>query len=563
MRKLLSLVAAVVALLGLLASDALAQAPAAPPAPKVTINGLVDNVTSWTKNLSIVDLNAGRPGDSEWYARTRVRPDITGEVGTTKFVLGLEIDHTWGQTGAQDTNVCLGTACPASNAQRFGTTHGLDLNTDVQGIIELKWAYTEFDLPWVPGARLRLGAQPFAATYKVGVLATGDFAGAHLTWGVTPGIRLNLTYVQAEEESTGVRDNFLRGEDWAFIGSVEISPFKGLDIRPIYAYFKADGTTSGAARQGRGGVSNTATFFAACAAPPGTCPSNQFQETRHTIGVDARWKMGPFSLEPTIFYQFGERDILVPTTIAATLPTGATVLAPSGFPGAGTRRSQDLDAWFIDVRGGWQAGPLLLEGAVIYTTGNKAKEDVRNAKNDVNFFQPISTDTSYYAGWAEVWALGIDYFNILYASAAGLNPGVAIGYDKYGLFRLGARASYALTPAFTVRAALNANWTAEKVDTNGTIAAATGITPSATTPTATTPATVGGGKDRYLGTELNLGFTYRFAPGVAFDLVGSYMWAGDALGAAAATNANTGVTSTVAKDPKDIQAITARVRYTF
>ena len=532
MRKLLSLVAAVVVLLGVVASDALAQAPAQAPAPKVTINGLVDNVTSWTKNLSIVDLNAGRPGDSEWYARTRVRPDITAELGTTKFVLGLEIDHTWGQTGGTDTNVCLNSgasACSTSgNFQRFGTTHGLDLNTDVQGVIEIKWAYTEFDVPWISGARLRLGAQPWAVTYKTSVLAGGDFPGAHFTWGITPGIRLNLTYAQVEEESTGTRDGFGRGEDWAFIGSVEISPFKGLDIRPIYAYFKADGTTSGAARQGRGGLSNTAAFF----------PSNAFQETRHTLGVDARWKVGPFSLEPTVFYQFGERDILV----------------PAGFPNAGTKRSQDMSAWFVDVRGGWQAGPLLLEGAVIYTTGNKATENVRNPSTTVNFYQPISTDTSYYTGWAEVWALGIDYFNILYAQAAGLNPGVAIGYDKYGLFRLGARASYALTPAFTLRAAVNANWTAEKVDTDGAITAAAGITPSATSP---------GGNERYLGTEVNLGFTYRFAPGIAFDMVGSYMFAGDALGAAAATNSNTGVVSTTAKDPKDIQAITARVRYTF
>lgn len=503
MRKLLSLVAAVVALLGLVASDALAQQA---PAPKVTINGLVDNVTSWTENLSIVDLNAARPGDTEWYARTRVRPDITGEVGTTKFVLGLEIDFTWGQTGASDVTA----------PNRFGTSSSADLNTDMLGNIELKWAYTEFDLPWMPGARLRLGAQPWAATYKPAVLATGDFAGAHFTWGITPGIRLNLTYAQVEEESTGLRDGFGRGEDWAFIASVEISPFKGLDIRPIYAYFKADGITSGAARQGRGGVSNALAFF----------PTNAFQETRHTLGVDARWRMAPFYLEPTVFYQFGERDILV----------------------GGAKRTQDRSAWFLDVRGGWQAGPLLLEGAVIYTTGNKATDNIAGGA-DLDYFEPISTDTSYYAGWAEIMALGIDYFNILYAGAAGLNPGVAIGYDKYGLLRLGARASYALTPAFTVRGAINVNWTAEKVDTDGTIAAATGVTP------------VGGGDDRYLGTEVNLGFTYRFAPGVAFDMVGSYMFTGDALGATTATGTNG--TARPARNPDDIKAITARVRYTF
>jgi hypothetical protein len=168
---------------------------------------------------------------------------------------------------------------------------------------------------------------------------------------------------------------------------------------------------------------------------------------------------------------------------------------------------------------------------------------------DVNYYQPISTDTSFYGGWAEIWALGIDYFNIIYSRAAGLNPGVAIGYDKYGLIRVGGRVSYAITPAFTVRAAANASWTAEEVDTGGTIAVATGLTPTS------------GGDERYLGTEVNVGFTYRFVPNVALDVVGSYMFSGDAL-ASATSLSNNGVTRTNT-DPSDIQAVTARVRYSF
>src|SRR5436853_6159496 len=59
--------------------------------PKVTITGFVDNMTTWTNNMSNVDNNYARTNDKEWYSRTRVRPDITAEVGTTKFVLGLEL----------------------------------------------------------------------------------------------------------------------------------------------------------------------------------------------------------------------------------------------------------------------------------------------------------------------------------------------------------------------------------------------------------------------------------------------------------------------------------------
>src|SRR5205823_14645523 len=45
-----------------------------------------------------------------------------------------------------------------------------------------------------------------------------------------------------------------RNDNWALIASFEMSPFKGLDIKPMYSYFEAVGQTSGAARQGRGGV---------------------------------------------------------------------------------------------------------------------------------------------------------------------------------------------------------------------------------------------------------------------------------------------------------------------
>jgi hypothetical protein len=62
---------------------------------------------------------------------------------------------------------------------------GLDLNTDVAGLFEIKWIYTEFDLtrkdsllPSIPILTVaRAGRQPFAtiANYEV-YYANGDFA---------------------------------------------------------------------------------------------------------------------------------------------------------------------------------------------------------------------------------------------------------------------------------------------------------------------------------------------------------------------------------------------------
>jgi hypothetical protein len=375
----------------------------------------------------------------------------------------------------------------------------------------------------VPG-RIRLGAQPWEATYKSGVLATGDFAGVHNTIQWAPMIRSNFTFAQIEESSTGPTDNFIRGDDVAFIGSVEITPFKGLDIRPIVSYAELYGIT-GQARLGRGGVSNTAGFFPA----PGTAGiAAGAVETRWTVGVDARWRFGAFSLDPTVMYQGGTRDIV---------PTGGVLV------------EQRRSAWLADLRAGWQAGPLLIEAAGIYTTGNKAGDDIAGGTN-MDFYEPISTDSGFYGTWAEIWALNIDYFNSLRPRAAGVNTITSIGYDKYGLIRAGVRASYALTPAFTLRTAATANWTAEDVDTSSTLTNAGGLAPGD-----------GSGDTRYLGTELNLGFQWRFAPNVAFDTVASYMFAGNALATHLTTN-NAGVARN-GRNPQDIQAVSARIRYSF
>ena len=92
--------------------------------------------------------------------------------------------------------------------------------------------------------------------------------------------------------------------------------------------------------------------------------------------------------------------------------------------------------------------PLAAMG--MWTSGDSAKS---NPFKTIGYFQPLDTDTSYLADWGtQILSLGIDYFHILYNNAGGLNPGVAIGYDKYGRKQVGAKVAYAVTPAFTVGA---------------------------------------------------------------------------------------------------------------
>src|SRR4029453_5236862 len=123
---------------------------------------------------------------------------------------------------------------------------GLDLNTDVAGLFEIKWIYTEFDLtgkdslmPFIPILTVaRLGGQPFGtiANYKV-YYANGDFAGVDLSSTFTPEIKNHFAWVDVEDQLAGgnragsaavagtgetLRTN--RGKDFAFIESLEITP---------------------------------------------------------------------------------------------------------------------------------------------------------------------------------------------------------------------------------------------------------------------------------------------------------------------------------------------------
>src|SRR5207245_1376263 len=101
----------------------------------------------------------------------------------------------------------------------------------------------------------RAGGQPFAtiANYKV-YYANGDFAGLDLYSTFTPDIKNHLAFVVVEDQLAGgnrstATTRTSRGEDYAFIISPELTPFKGLDLKPMFSWFHADGLTAGAARR--------------------------------------------------------------------------------------------------------------------------------------------------------------------------------------------------------------------------------------------------------------------------------------------------------------------------
>ena len=566
-RTSLAVLMIALALVALAAPLAYAQAPA----PKVTINGLIDNVTSYSQNISNYNGGLFNRKDSMWYYRTRGRFDIIGEVGKAKGVLGLELDHVFGQAGSNDSTIVNAGAASGTAVQTgFGTDGSFDLNTDSRGIIEIKWLYVEFPVPLIPvPTTARLGAQPFGslANYKLAVYATGDFPGVSITSQITPNFKFVATYVQVEENLAGTQTKSnlgivgsglstqTRGDDFSYIIAPEITPFKGLDIKPMFSMFYGQGTTNGSARAGRGGINTTTSYTSGAGDVRGG-----MNEYRYTVGLDSRLRMGPFSLDPTVLYQFGNKAVCGASAVAAqcgaTTAANAAAFASSGAV-PGRKYYPNLDAWLVDVRAGFQLGPLLIEALAAYSTGNSARN---NTLGTVRYFQPLDLDTGYQADWgSSITALGIDYLNAWNEAAGRIAyPGNQIGWDKYGRMQFGAKATYAITPELSVMAGANLHWAAEKMDRDGSVVTAgQGITPVfAGTPPRGTHGGWGFGSDRFVGTELMALLTWRFAPGLAWDNQFGYMFMGPALD---------GVTDPTlgGRNTHDPFMLTSRVRFTF
>lgn len=540
MRRYWVLALAVIALLGMLAPEAFAQAPA----PKVTINGLIDVITSASDNLSQSDGDFTRTRDNEWLSRQRGVFTFTGEVGKAKGVLALEIDFGWGMTVTNFTGSTLSGGGPTTPGNVAFVNTNAGSGVDILNAIEIKNLYIDFPMPFIPWpTQARLGAQPFNVTYKPAVLGFTDMPGVSLTTAFTPAVRGHFFYAQIDEaawgnagrgrarglSSSALTSNNTRGDDFTIVTSVEVTPQKGLDLRPLYAYLYMDG----------GFISGTNNSGVGLSLGKGGIPSSLLTAagnvwTRHYLGLDARWKSGPWSLDPTFIYMIGDREI------SQTADNTTKKL------------SQETRSWLLDVRGGYTAGPLKLEGFGMATPGNRARDNV-GVTGVYRAYHPISNDAAYGSTWTEFFALNsVDYFKESFTM--GALQGAAIGFDQYGRWSLGLKPSYAVTPQLTLRGLVAGNWTVEKVDIDGTdsVGAGTGRTPAADRK----------GEETFIGVEFNGGLTYTILPGLTFDWMVGWLVAGDALGQCKAELINR-LCAAGRGDPQDAAVTAARVRFTF
>jgi hypothetical protein len=562
MKRSIVFTAAVFVIVAMLAAPSFAQTPA----PKVTINGLVDFVTTWHVNMGAGTASPGAttldttdPREKGWYSRERGVFTITGEIGRAKGVWAIELDFSngAGNFGANANTGFLNVMGPSAN----GTTSPFNLDTDTKGAVETKWLYLETPitgpgslLPFIPVNTIaRMGGQPAVGhDYKPGVLLTGDIPGITLLTTWAPNVRSTVTYVQIGEAlDRGIALH--QKDDFAILASLEAEPFKGLTVKPTFAYAFYNGGNCGLTNLGTfgyGGYSPTTNCPSTIATPGAALPSVASTPggvghdiERYYFGGDVRWTMGPFSLQPTFLYLWGRQEV------------------PFRAP-AGTNpyvNNVPIRAFLADTVAGFRTGPLLIEVRGMYNPGVGANNDVQNGGGGtIRTFQGINTGYSYMSGWTEIWKGDIDYNLSLSTGRPAIEMRNSPSFDKYGRIFAGLAVDYSLTPALSMRALTNVSWTDTAVDTKGTGANATGITPS------TNP--FSRGKERYLGNEWIVGLTYRFAPNIVFDLVGATLITGPALDIQRSATSDRGPCSTDGVptcQSRNVYKATARVRLTF
>src|SRR5262245_6682917 len=443
----------------------------------------------------------------------------------------------------------------------------MDLDTDVASAIETKWLYIETPatgagsfLPWIPfESMIMAGALPWRGTdYKTGILLSGDGPGFTLRTNWTPDIRSTFSYVMVGQmiddlQAPGANNN------WAIAASLEADIFKGLTVKPTFAYASIRGGNCGTNNLGSyayagyqpntcGG--NNVTSTGGATFPNlinGVVPASPLDSWRYTIGGDVRWTIGGFSLQPTFYYQWGTAQSYTGGNVNVTTLNGL----PSGPCPAGQvcgKRDNNISAFLFDTIAGYRIGPLNMQGRFMYTPGTPANQVINNGA-DLNAYRQINSGFGYMSGWTELQVGGIDYImsGLMVGSTEGLVLRSSPSYDKYGRIWAGTAIDYSLTPALVFTALGNISWTANKVNTNslfstiglipcpGRPLAAFGARGLAHSPNPASPNFTGcvsngrGNADQYYGTEAALGMTYRFAPNVALDLAAGYMWTGSAL----------------------------------
>ena len=268
------------------------------------------------------------------------------------------------------------------------------MDIDVASAVETKWLYIETPatgegsfMPWIPfQTMLMAGGPPWRGhDYKNGIMLSGDGPGLTFRTNWTPDIRSTLTYVMVgarldPTQAPGATN------DWAGAGSLEMDLFRGFTIKPTltYArYFGGNCGTNNLVTYAYGGYQpNQCNANSSLASPAaiaaGLTPvigGSPLTTSRYTVGGDIRWTVGGFSLQPTLYYQWGSGQ-----SYKGNINPLTGVPNPGACPVGVTcgKRENDISAWIIDTIAGYRLGPLNLQARMMYTHGSGVPAPVNN-----------------------------------------------------------------------------------------------------------------------------------------------------------------------------------------
>lgn len=248
---------------------------------------------------------------------------------------------------------------------------------------------------------------------------------------------------------------------------------EGFSLNPFVYYMMSDDASLGSAAGPTG--TSTAGSNLDNAADPGFIPEDL---SLYWLGVNADFTLGSASLWATGIYLGGDID-------------NNNALNPGG-------QDVDVSAYLFALGASMPLGPVGLHGQFFYASGDDKADDDYDA-----FFGIGGGGVGWAYYWAEILGLGIFDAQV---------PNGSPGGDVSNIYALNIGATLKPVEKLSLKGDI---WYAALVE--DTVGATIGPTGS-----------LSGGEDE-LGVEIDLVATYQLVEGMNLDIVGAYLFAGDAV----------------------------------
>jgi hypothetical protein len=341
-----------------------------------------------------------------YFQRWRLFTTVESADLKARAVWGLEVgDMTWGAGGGASGDE-YGTGTNTRNAQGQGGALGAD------GVnVETKNLYLQFELPWVPGLSLLLGAHAIQILDSpVGAFLDDDAFGIQLAWRQEP-VAVQLWTAKVDE---GARES--ADDNTFYAARLWVDVTKDLTV-------SLEGLIVDAQCFGRRAPVAPATT--------GTCFSAGFGDNLW-VGSTVRTTLGPVRLDGSVVY--GQRLQLCPAC------------------DDGTARAR---GWGLQASARAPVGPVSLWGQAWYTTG-----DDRQVTGGPSLFAgiPLTKDSDklplpiHQASWLTGPLVAEWLFGLVSLGSPGVNNQNL--YDPTGTYGVGSSAIVTLTPALSAGAGL-------------------------------------------------------------------------------------------------------------